>query len=60
MRQLMIDPPSGWKYGFPKAMPKDVTDPIKWLIENGYPAARIVELGDLFYCRHWYEETEDV
>lgn len=56
----MIDPPSGWKYGFPKAMPKDVTDPIKWLIENGYPAARIVELGDLFYCRHWYQETEDV
>lgn len=36
----MIDPPSGWKYGFPKEYP-DMTLPIEelktWLVENGYP-----------------------
>ena len=26
----MIDPPSGWKYGFPKPIPEDVKDELKW------------------------------
>ena len=52
----MIDPPSGWKYGFPEALPEDVTDTRKWLVENGYPQTEIDYLGDSFYCRHWMEE----
>lgn len=40
MSKLMIDPPSGWKYGFPKEYPEMML-PIEelktWLVENGYP-----------------------
>jgi hypothetical protein len=53
----MIDPPSGWKYGFPKVLPDDVTNNLKWLVENGYPQSEIDFLGDSFYCRHWEEEV---
>lgn len=54
----MIDPPSGWKYGFPKPIPEDVKDVKEWLVEQGYPQELIDELGEYFYCRYWNEETE--
>lgn len=42
----LIDPPSGWKYGFPKELPKDYEkytseEFSKWLIQNGYPKEEI-------------------
>ncbi len=55
----MIDPPSGWRYGFPKVLPEDVTDTMAWLVENGYPQKEIDLCGDHFYCRQWYEEVND-
>jgi len=51
----MIDPPSGWMFGFPKEIPKDVTDVKKWLVENGYPQAEIDSFDDMFVCRFWEE-----
>tara|TARA_B110001454_G_C12569091_1_gene371089 strand:- start:258 stop:446 length:189 start_codon:yes stop_codon:yes gene_type:complete len=55
----MIDPPSGWKYGFPKVLPNDVTDTLKWLVENGYPQEEIDEFDGQLICRHWeVEETQ--
>jgi hypothetical protein len=54
----MIDPPSGWKYDFPKPIPDNVTDVLTWLVENGYPKYLIDELGDDFACRYWYT-TDD-
>lgn len=30
----MIDPPSGWLYGFPKPIPDDVKDVKEWLIQQ--------------------------
>jgi hypothetical protein len=59
MKQLMIDPPSGWRYGFPKAIPANMTDHEAWLIENGYPATLIEQLGEHFYCRYWYQDEDD-
>jgi hypothetical protein len=56
---LMIDPPEGWKYGFPKKVPFTVTEEKtinEWLIEVGYPKERIEYYGMYFYCRMWYEE----
>jgi len=53
----MIDPPSGWKYGFPKPIPNDVKDIYKWLVDNGYPKNIIDELGEFFFFRCW--EVED-
>ena len=54
----MIDPPGGWRYGFPKAIPQDVTDTQKWLIENGYPQQEIDACGDYFFVRHWEQEKK--
>lgn len=55
----MIDPPDGWRYGFPKELPGDVTNVIPWLIQNGYPKELIDSFGDNFVCRHWYEAETD-
>jgi hypothetical protein len=40
----MIDPPSGWRFGFPKEIPKKVIEEegvINWLVDNGYPQSEI-------------------
>jgi hypothetical protein len=50
----MIDPPSGWMYGFPKEIPEVVTDVNAWLIENGYPKKHIDDLGEYFHYRVFY------
>jgi len=35
-----VDPPSGWRYGFPRLYHPDVDGPMKeWLVKNGYPKA---------------------
>ena len=48
-----IDPPGGWKYGFPKVIPDDVTDIKKWLIDNEYPKVEIDSWAEHFYYRMW-------
>jgi hypothetical protein len=58
MKRQMIDPPSGWKYGFPKELPADVNNVVEWLIENGYPKSEIDRMGEHFYCGHWYVEND--
>jgi len=59
----IIDPPSGWQYGFPKPIPEDRRyDSLTWLVEQGYPQELIDELGEHFYCRYWEApdaESED-
>jgi hypothetical protein len=56
---LMIDPPSGWRYGFPKPIPEErKNDSLVWLVEQGYPKHLIDELGEHFYCRYW--ETDEI
>ena len=50
-----IDPPSGWRYGFPKIYDRlehgdDIT---AWLVQEGYPQAEIDRLGTAFYFRSW-------
>jgi len=42
--RTMIDPPSGWRFGFPKEIPKKVIEEegvINWLVDNGYPQSEI-------------------
>ena len=60
--RMVCDPPSGWKYGFPKPVPKqfDTTDEFHdWLVSEGYPMKEIESYGDHFYCRYWEEEVSD-
>ena len=54
----MIDPPSGWMYGFPKVIPNDVTDVNKWLVENGYPQAQVDKFSNQLPCRFWYDDGD--
>ena len=59
--QKLIDPPEGWKYGFPKKLPLgfnvDDADSLKeWLVDNGYPAHLI---SDKIRCRVWEEVRKD-
>ncbi len=58
MTQTMIDPPSGWRYGFPKPIPEDQLGRTReWLVENGYPQSEIDALGDRFYYRCWVHDN---
>lgn len=52
---IMIDPPSGWLYGFPKVLPYPIPSDVReWLIQQGYPRKLTEE--PLFYCRYWEED----
>lgn len=60
VKVMMVDPPSGWKYGFPKILPKEATGRnLEWMVENGYPQFEIDKMKDHFYCRYWEEEFEE-
>jgi hypothetical protein len=57
---MMIDPPSGWKYGFPMPLPDPRPEnTLKWLVEQGYPQKEIDAYGEHFYSRYWETEIED-
>lgn len=56
--RLMIDPPEGWRYGFPKRIPREHQGRVvEWLIENGYPESLTKEKW--FHYRYWNEENPD-
>lgn len=41
MNKTYVDPPSGWRYGFPKFFTEQPQDFNKWLLDNGYPQSEI-------------------
>ena len=48
---LIIDPPSGWQYGFPKLLTQWHGQSLEdWLREQGYPV-RLMESG--LRARYW-------
>jgi len=54
---MWIDPPYGWRYGFPKIY--DSTKPLDiWLMENGYPQEDVNFA--LNYLRTWPQATDKV
>ena len=54
MSKIWVDPPSGWKYGFPKLWDTEKDkDSLKWLMANGYPEHEIEKCGKHFYTRQW-------
>jgi len=59
MTVTMIDPPEGWRYGFPKPIPEGVTDTTAWLIEQGYPKEVVAAYGVHFFCRYWEEDNDE-
>lgn len=57
MKVKYIDPPSGWRYGFPKIIPDDITDLRQWFLDNGYPE-KDIDLA-LKYSRYWFKEVKE-
>ena len=60
MSKLYIDPPSGWRYGFPKELPDDYFNytperKTQWLIEQGYPKKLVDEM---ISCRIFAAEKD--
>jgi hypothetical protein len=55
---LIIDPPEGWKHGFPRIMPQELVGNSEglseWLVANGYPEEDL-ELA-LKHSRYWERE----
>lgn len=49
---ILIDPPSGWMYGFPKAITQEqykaITNLKQWCIDNGYPLSEAISYGEYF------------
>jgi len=52
----IVDPPSGWKHGFPKIL-KSNESYEDVLRSSGYPESQIPLA--LQYSRYWTEEVED-
>ena len=55
--KLWIDPPSGWRYGFPKTWDQ-TGDMQEWLLSEGYPQQEIDACGKSFYVRQWSDEED--
>lgn len=64
----VVDPPSGWQYGFPKEDTFKPSSPSlsdedyekernQWFLDNGYPQKEI-DQGMLKYCRYWTPEEK--
>ena len=55
---MMIDPPSGWRYGFPVAYNAEKDGDLgEFLVKKGYPVDD-VDFG-LRWLRCWEEENDD-
>jgi len=54
VKQTMVDPPEGWRFGFPAPLQEDYR---QQLIDAGYPEQSI-ELA-LKHSRYWEREVED-
>ena len=60
MTKLWIDPPEGWRWGFPKIWNREeYPDMIAWLDWAGYPTEVRKGYGVYFYCRQWGVEEQE-
>lgn len=58
-KDCWVDPPSGWRYGFPKKWNKERDgDMHQWLVDEGYPQSMIDRLGAAFFVRCWYDSDQ--
>jgi len=58
---IIVDPPQGWRYGFPKPCPdfskaNDNKAFEDWLVSEGYPQ-KLIDEGMSKYCRYWEDTT---
>jgi hypothetical protein len=52
MTKIWIDPPSGWRYGFPAVFDTASGQPLQdWLVAKGYPESEVT--WAMQYLRMW-------
>jgi hypothetical protein len=57
--QIWVDPPEGWKYGFPAIYDPDTDGQMsEWIVRKGYPLLTIKEYGDAWAVRCWPVEVK--
>ena len=55
--KIWVDPPEGWKYGFPAIYDPDADGQLsEWIVRKGYPLLTIKEYGDAWAVRCWPAE----
>ena len=56
-RMIWVDPPEGWKYGFPAIYDPNTDGQLsEWIVRKGYPLLTIKEYGDAWAVRCWPAE----
>ena len=60
-KKIWVDPPAGWKYGFPKVYEQETDgDMTQWMLKEGYPQREIDSCGSHFHVRMWdFDETAE-
>ena len=55
---LVVDPPEGWRFGFPKIVPEWLKpeDMDAWIVQQGYPRSIRDSHSELTF-RLWYKEV---
>ena len=56
-KPVWVDPPSGWRFGFPKLWNGE-GNIMEWLVAEGYPKKEITSLGASFFVRQWYDTPD--
>jgi len=57
--KLWVDPPEGWKYGFPAIYDPDTDGQMsEWIVNKGYPLEKIKEYGTAWAVRCWPVEAK--
>lgn len=52
IEQIIVDPPQGWRYGFPKLYnPLPGETFVDWMIREGYPSEEAQWASE--HCRCW-------
>ena len=56
---IWVDPPEGWKYGFPAIYDPETDGQLSdWVVRKGYPLLTIKEYGDAWAVRCWPVEVK--
>ena len=56
---IWVDPPEGWKFGFPAIYDPDADGQLSdWIVRKGYPILTIKEYGESWAVRCWPVEVK--
>jgi hypothetical protein len=60
MNKIWVDPPEGWKFGFPAIYDPATDGQMRdWILSKGYPKQIIQEYGDVWAVRCWAAEEPE-